>query len=75
MMLPGYALAAQGTEIHVAAWPTLDNASKGELLSRAFAVQASCYVLAAGYVQTQDSLPDKYPGDLESQTLLQKRRW
>jgi predicted amidohydrolase len=47
MMLPGYALAIQGTEIHVATWPlgllALDNP-----LPRAFARQAGCYVISIG---------------------------
>lgn len=47
MMLPGYAIAAQGTQLHIAAWPNMAN-SGSELLSRAFAYQAGCYVLAAG---------------------------
>ena len=49
MVLPGYALMAQGTQIHVAAWPfnkTLDPIhGKGLLLSRAFAAQGACYVI------------------------------
>jgi predicted amidohydrolase len=58
MMLPGYALAAQGTQIHVAAWPSLALQSRGLLLSRAFAAQAGCYVIAPGGTRTPDDLPD-----------------
>ena len=57
-MLPGYALAAQGTQIHVAAWPGREPAAappsptplwpRQLLLSRAFASQAACYVIAVG---------------------------
>ena len=49
MVLPGYALMAQGTDIHIAAWPitlSLDPSEDGVLLSRAFATQGSCYVIA-----------------------------
>ena len=60
MMLPGYVLAAQGTQLHVAAWPTVDSSSKGELLSRAFAVQAGCYVIAVGTLRPADSVPERF---------------
>jgi predicted amidohydrolase len=50
MMLPGYALMALGTQIHVAAWPFswhLDPVmNSAPLISQAFAVQGSCYVIA-----------------------------
>lgn len=50
MVLPGYALMALGTQIHVATWPfstSLDpSGSNGLLLSRAFAKQGGCYVIA-----------------------------
>ena len=47
MVLPGYALMAQGTQIHVAAWPGMKN-SRHMFLSRAFASQASAYVIDVG---------------------------
>jgi nitrilase len=69
-MLPGYALAAQGTQIHVAAWPGREPAaapvSPGQLwprqllLSRAFASQASCYVIAVGGVRSHADTPERY---------------
>lgn len=47
MFLPGYALMAQGTHIHIAAWP--GNADSGhDFLSQAFAFQASAYVIDVG---------------------------
>lgn len=58
MMLPGYALAQQGTQIHIAAWPTLDHESRGQLFSQAFAAQAGCYVIAAGGIRTPNDLPE-----------------
>ena len=69
-MLPGYALAAQGTQIHVAAWPGREPAAappspnplwpRQLLLSRAFASQAACYVIAAGGVRLHSDTPDRY---------------
>ncbi len=60
MMLPGYALAAQGTQVHVAAWPAVNTGSKGLLLSRALAAQAGCWVIAAGAIRTPGDVPDEY---------------
>jgi predicted amidohydrolase len=71
MMLPGYVLASQGTQIHVAAWPGAEGDappapkavwSRQLLLSRAFASQAGAYViLAAGLIVPED-LPEPYRG-------------
>ena len=60
MMLPGYALASQGTQVHVAAWPTIDGESRGLLLSQAFAAQSGCYVIAVGGIRTPDDLPEQF---------------
>jgi predicted amidohydrolase len=66
MMLPGYALAAQGTQIHVVAWPGREpkppqapNAQwpRQHLLSRAFAAQAACYVICAGGLLEPEHMP------------------
>jgi predicted amidohydrolase len=72
MMLPGYALAAQGTEIHVAAWPGREPAAAPKspasmwprqlLLSRAFASQAACYVIAVGGIRMDSDTPERYKG-------------
>jgi nitrilase len=69
-MLPGYALAAQGTQIHVAAWPGREPPSappptwalwpRQLLLSRAFASQAACYVIAVGGVRRLADTPERY---------------
>ena len=69
-MLPGYALAAQGTQIHVAAWPGREPVSappatiplwpRQLLLSRAFASQASCYVIAVGGMRSHADTPERY---------------
>ncbi|MBT4043080.1 MAG: carbon-nitrogen hydrolase family protein [Rhodospirillaceae bacterium] len=64
MMLPGYALAAQGTQVHVAAWPTSGSLAlergKGLLLSQAFAAQAGCYVIAVGSIINPDNVDEPY---------------
>jgi nitrilase len=69
-MLPGYALAAQGTQIHVAAWPGREPAAapaspsplwpRQLLLSRAFASQAACYVIAVGGMRSHADTPERY---------------
>jgi predicted amidohydrolase len=70
MVLPGYALMSQGTQIHVAAWPGREVTSappspvslwtRQLLLSRAFASQGSCYVVAAAGVRFREHVPDRY---------------
>lgn len=64
MLLPGYALMAFGTQIHVAAWPfssSLDpEKGKGLLLSRAFAAQAGCYVIASCALLRPDDVSETY---------------
>jgi nitrilase len=69
MVLPGYALMAQGTQIHVAAWPGMST-SRHLFLSRAFASQAAAYVIDVGALMSPDSVPemyrdlaDNYPGE------------
>ena len=68
MMLPGYALAAQGTQIHVAVWPS----GSEDILARAFAQQASCYVISVGGLLRDEDIPAPYqtlfpdPADLDA---------
>jgi len=59
MVLPGYALIAQGTQVHIAAWPGMST-SRHLFLSRAFASQAAAYVVDVGGVLTPDRVPEKY---------------
>jgi len=59
MVLPGYALIAQGLQVHAGAWPG-GTFTRQEVLSRAFAMQATAYVVMSGGVL----LPDDIPGDL-----------
>lgn len=69
MVLPGYTLMAQGTQIHVAAWPGSDGKAppapaamweRQLLLSRAFASQGACYVIVVGGLLSADDVPDAY---------------
>src|SRR4029434_351034 len=62
MLLPGYALMAQGTQIHIATWPYAHTLSDfgGLLLSRTFALQGSCYVMAVHSLLRPDDVPEAY---------------
>ena len=70
MVLPGYALMAQGTQIHVAAWPGREPGAappapvsvwpRQLLLSRAFASQAAAYVVMVGGMRLPDDTPERY---------------
>jgi nitrilase len=68
MMLPGYALAAQGTQIHAAIWPGRETTPRdGEvcwarqhLLSRAFASQACAYVICAAGLRLEEHIPERW---------------
>ena len=59
MVLPGYALMAQGTQVHAAVWPGSANEAQ-LLLSRAFAFQAGSYVVAAGGLRRDEDVPERY---------------
>jgi predicted amidohydrolase len=68
MMLPAYALAAQGAQIHAALWPGWEKTPRpGEycwarqhLLSRAFASQAGAYVICAAGLRFEADIPEKW---------------
>ena len=65
MLLPAYALMAQGTQIHVAGWPFTGHISdsspvNGLLMSRAFAAQGNCYVIAIGSLLRPGDVPESY---------------
>jgi predicted amidohydrolase len=69
MVLPGYALIAEGTQIHIAAWPGMST-SRHLFLSRAFASQAGAYVIDVGGLLSPDrvtgrfkALAGNYPGE------------
>lgn len=69
-VLPGYVLMAQGTQVHVAAWPGREPESapaapisiwpRQLLLSRAFASQSGSYVLMAGGLCRKQDVPERY---------------
>ncbi len=70
MMLPGYALAAQGTQIHVAAWPGRELETpppppvalwpRQVLLSRAYASQAGAYVICSAGINRRNDFPEPF---------------
>ena len=64
MLLPGYALMALGTQIHVATWPFtwhLDpDLNTAPILSQVFAVQGGCYVIAASALLRPEDVQEPY---------------
>lgn len=68
IVLPGFALMAQGVGVHVAAWPGREPEraptepvwSRQVLLSRAFASQAGAYVVCAAGVRMHEHTPERY---------------
>ena len=69
MVLPGYVLMSQGTQIHIAAWPGAEHEappppaslwSRQLLLSRAFASQAAAYVILVGGLLSAEDYPEAY---------------
>jgi predicted amidohydrolase len=64
MVLPGYALMAQGTQVHVAAFPGHETEPAGMsstrqlLLARAFASQGAAYVVLVGGLIHPDDIAD-----------------
>ena len=64
MLLPGYALMALGTQIHVATWPFswhLDpDLNTAPFLSQVFAVQGGCYVIATSALLRPEDVQEAY---------------
>ena len=69
MVLPGYVLMSQGTQIHIAAWPGAEREAprapsciwtRQVLLSRAFASQAAAYVILVGGLLSLEDVPEPY---------------
>lgn len=65
MVLPGYALIAEGTQVHVAAFPGHEphpgdgvSTTRQLLLARAFASQAAAYVILVGGLVRPDDIDD-----------------
>ncbi|MCK9520618.1 MAG: carbon-nitrogen hydrolase family protein [Dehalococcoidia bacterium] len=61
MGLPGYALIAQGLQVHAGAWPGATY-TRQEILSRAFAMQATAYVVMTGGLLREEDMPDDVKG-------------
>ncbi|GBD23914.1 Aliphatic nitrilase [bacterium HR29] len=57
MVLPTYALVAQGVHFHAAAWPGWTG-TRQETLSAAFAMQAAAYVVMAGGLLRESDIPE-----------------
>ncbi|MFC1879057.1 carbon-nitrogen hydrolase family protein [Chloroflexota bacterium] len=64
MILPGYALIALGTQIHIATWPFtwhLDpDLNTAPLLSQIFAAQGGCYVIATSALLRPEDVQEAY---------------
>lgn len=67
MVLPGYTLMEQGTQIHIAAWPGTD-ASRHSFLSRAFASQSAAYVIDVGAILAPEHVTGEARRMVEEQT-------
>ena len=59
MVLPGYALISQGTQVHIAAWPGMST-SRHLLLSRAFASQAGAFVIDVNAILSPENVAEAY---------------
>lgn len=68
MLLPAYALAAQGAQFHAALWPGWEKTpgageycwARQHLLSRAFASQTASYVICSAGVRRASDIPDRW---------------
>jgi len=67
MVLPGYTLMREGTQIHIASWPGISSCYH-KLLSAAFAVQSAAYVIDVGGLQSVHDIPEDYK-ELEPQFI------
>ncbi len=67
MVLPGYVLMDQGTQIHIAAWPGM-SVSRHSVLSRAFASQAAAYVIDVGAILAPEHVTGVIKSVVEGQT-------
>ncbi len=56
MVLPGYALIAQGIQVHAGVWPG-GTFCRQEVLSRAFAMQSAAYVVMSGGLLREEDMP------------------
>ncbi|MGE0598434.1 MAG: carbon-nitrogen hydrolase family protein [Dehalococcoidia bacterium] len=65
MVLPGYALIAQGLQVHAGVWPG-GTFTRQEILSRAFAMQSGAYVVMSGGLMREEDMPD----DIRELTMI-----
>lgn len=65
MVLPGYVLMSEGTQIHIAAWPGMSS-SRHLFLSQAFASQAAAYVISVGAPLRPEDVSEPYKKIAES---------
>ena len=66
-----HTLYAQGTTLHVAAWP--GSVGLTQDITRFIAREGRCYVLSAGALLTADAIPDDFPlraESLDGETML-----
>jgi nitrilase len=71
MPLARAAMHRAGEAVHVAAWPTVNDAHL--LASRSYAFEGRCFVLAAGTIQRRDDLLDglaRLGGHVDAEALL-----
>lgn len=54
-----HVMYAQGTQLHVAAWPGSVALTKD--ITRFIALEGRCYVLSAGALLTPDAIPEEFP--------------
>jgi nitrilase len=54
-----HVMYAQGTQLHVAAWPGSVGLTKD--ITRFIALEGRCYVLSAGSLLSRESIPDEFP--------------
>ncbi len=66
MVLPGYALMAQGTQVHIATWPT----GSDDVLARAFAKQAAAYVVSVGGMLRPEDVPEGFDDVFDLETPI-----
>lgn len=64
MLLPGYALIAQGLQVHAGVWPG-GAFTRQDVLSRAFAMQSAAYVVMSGGLIREEDIP----GDIRELSL------
>ena len=60
MVLPGYALMAQGTQFHASVWPGGEPYTRQTFLTQAFCSQAACYGIMAGGLIREEDIPERF---------------